>query len=165
MGFWKRHFSSKHLDSGDFTEGQRVNIRIVAVADSDEEDTDGEKKMKITFKAGADFEKQLAANSPNKKAKTTWVCSKTIGYCLAEMFGDDDAAWVGKVITVYAAKIRDGEAVRVYGSPQIDHEHSVKVRDFGGKKTWVLKPTAKPKQQSTPQTDGGEVVPAPGDAP
>lgn len=135
MGFWKKHFSSKHLDSGDFAEGQKAAIKIVAVGDGDTDETDGEKKMLITFQPGQEFAKTCK--------KTTWLCSKTIGYCLADMFGDDDSAWIGKVIVVYSAKIRDGEAVRVWGSPQIDREIPVKVRDFGGKKTWIMHPTGK----------------------
>ena len=143
MPFWRKHFSSKHLDSGDLAEGQKAAIRIVGIGDSDLEDTDGAKKMLIHFKPGEAFAKTCK--------KTTWVCSLTVGHQLAAMFGSDDAAWIGKVIVVYAAPIRDGEAVRVYGSPQIDHPVECKVRDFGGKKTWRMVPTAsKPAPTTAP---------------
>ena len=142
MGYWKKHFSSKHLDSGDLAEGQKAAIKIVGIGDADTDETDGEKKMMIRFQPGAEFAKTCK--------KTTWVCSLTVGYQLEAMFGEDDANWIGKIIVVYSAKIKGGEAVRIYGSPQIDREITVKVRDFGGKKTWVLKPTGIPGQQSAP---------------
>ncbi len=63
------------------------------------------------------------------------------------MFGSDDAKWLGKIVVVYAAPIRDGEAIRIYGSPHITVDCQAKVRDFGGKKTWVMKPTPMPGVQ------------------
>ncbi len=138
MGFWKKHFSSKHLDSGDLAENQKAAIKIVSIGDGDPDETDGIKKMLIKFKPGEEFGKTCK--------KTTWLCSLTVGYQLAAMFGDDDAAWIGKIIVVYAAKIRDGESVRIYGSPDIKADAQCKVRDFGGKKTWTMKATGQAAQ-------------------
>ncbi len=146
MGFWRRHFSSKHLDSGDLAEGQKAAIKITGIGDSDPDETDGEKKMLIKFQPGQEFAKTCKKNS--------WICSITVGHQLAAMFGDDDKNWINRVVVVYSAKIRDGEAVRIFGSPEIDEDKQVKVRDFGGKKTWVMKRTAA-KQAADPAPDTG----------
>lgn len=158
MGFWRHHFSSKHLDSGDLVDCPKAMIKIVKVGDSDEEDTDGEKKMKITFEPGTALRDSMLAKSTAKppKAKNTWVCSVTIGHCLAAIFGDDDSKWIGKFIVVYAAKIRDGEAVRVWGSPHLTEEKRVPVRDFGGKRTWVLAPVPMPGKSAPDASGAGQ---------
>ena len=135
MGFWRKHFSSKHLDSGDLADGQKAAIKITKIGDSDPDDTDGEKKMMIHFAPGQEFAKTCK--------KSTWICSVTVGHQLAAMFGPDDSAWIGKIVVVYSAPIRDGEAIRIWGSPEIDREIEVRVRDFGGKKTWKMRPTGK----------------------
>ncbi len=142
MGYWKKHFSSKHLDSGDMLDGTKPLIRIVAIGDGDPEETDGEKKMLVTFKPSPELIAFWKANSI--KEKSTWLCSRTIGYQLEAMFGADDGGWVNKIVAVYTAPIRGGEAVRIYGSPQIEKDITIKVRDFGGKKQWTMRAIAKP---------------------
>lgn len=166
MGHWRTFFSSKHLDSGDLATIPKAMLRLTSFGPCDETETDGAKKMLIGFEPGEAFKKAMLANSTAKpqKYKTTWIAPVTIGLCLEKMFDSSDPKdWIGKLIVVYSAKIRDGEAVRVWGSPHIDREMTVDVRDFGGKRKWKLVPVPMPgaKPQTAPQTDPGtgEIVP------
>lgn len=52
-----------------------------------------------------------------------WVMCKTTAQCVAAMFGEDTAGWMGKRITLYATEVQVGKerkpAVRVKGSPDL----------------------------------------------
>lgn len=143
-GSWKQFFNGKHFESGDIADGTKPTIKIVAIGACDPEETGGEQKMMVTFAPGEELKRAWAnekGTDGKPKNKTTWICAKTIGYQLEAMFGKDPAAWKGKVVNVCVADVRGEPAVRIYGSPQIDREIVIKVRDFGGKRTWKMVPT------------------------
>lgn len=149
MGNWKHHYSSKHLDSADL-DGKTVNIKILELQTEEMDGDGGEKENKMLVR----FEPSPGLATLTKKR--TWIAAKTCGYCLEAMFGKDDAAWIGRWVTIRSERIRTGDdAIRVVGSPDIDHEVSLKVRQFGaGKLTIKLRPTqaptAKPEPTPTP---------------
>lgn len=138
---WKHYFNGKHFESGDIPDGTKPAIKIISTAPCDPEDTGGEQKMLITFEPGAELRKAWDAEQPKPKKKNTWICAKTIGYQLEAMFGGNPAGWNGKVVNVYVADVKGEPAVRIYGSPQIQKSVTIRVRDFGGKRTWTMVPT------------------------
>lgn len=144
IGTWKTFFNGKHFESGDIPDGGKPLIKITAISACDPDDTGGEAKMQIAFEPGQELKSYWSTDAQKVKGKaknkTTWICAKTIGYQLEAMFGKDPAAWVGKLIGVYVAEVKREPAVRVYGSPAIDRDVTIEVRDFGGKRRWTMKP-------------------------
>lgn len=60
------------------------------------------------------------------------VCNKTNALCLKEMFGNRIATWVGKRVVYFPTKVAFGpkqvDAIRVYGSPDIDSDIDISAR-------------------------------------
>jgi hypothetical protein len=77
-----------------------------------------------------------------------WVLCKTNAMCLAAMFGNDTAGWIGKRVTLFATDVKVGgetvPGIRVRGSPDIDAAKVVEIK-LPKKKplTMKLEPTAK----------------------
>lgn len=138
---WRKRYSSEHLESADIPEGKRPTVTIKAIGtEAMDGDKGKENKAKITFEPSEGFGRICK--------KTTWIAAKTCGYCLEAMFGKDDDAWIGKRVTLYVEQLSTGdEGLRIYGSPDIDKEIRLRVREFGrGKRTLTLHPTGQEVQ-------------------
>ena len=155
MANWKKNYSSEHLDAADIPDGRSVTVSIVKIGTVELMGEKGkEQKMLVTFTSSPQFR----ALCP----KSTWVAAKTCGYCLAAMFGNDDAAWIGKRVTLHSEEVEAfgdiTEAVRVKGSPDIAAPVTIRVKQ-GRKKVMIkLTPTptaaaARPAAANVPQTD------------
>jgi hypothetical protein len=90
-----------------------------------------------------------------KEIPRGWVYCKTTGFCMAAMFGEDDANWIGKRVTLFSEIVQVGRerapGIRVKGSPDIDKPVKVSIK-LPRKKafTVVLRPTAKNAGNSLP---------------
>jgi hypothetical protein len=113
-------YPGRFMKAGEL-QGRKPTLKITSVK-IDELEGDKGKKIKgvITFeRADPNAPKDLALN-------------KTNGVCLREMFGRQVQAWVGKRVTLFAVTIESGtfkgkEAIRIYGSPDIEKETEVTI--------------------------------------
>lgn len=82
------------------------------------------------------------------------VCNKTNALCLKEMFGNKIATWVGKRVVYFPTRVAFGpkqvDAIRVYGSPDIDADIEVSARI--GKRNFKTTLVAVKDQRTQPQT-------------
>jgi len=71
-------------------------------------------------------EKQKAILSFEERPMQHVMC-KTNGICLKEMFGKELSRWVGKRVTLFAGTWNGDEAIRIWGSPDIQAEMNVEI--------------------------------------
>ncbi len=140
MAHFKKRFPSEHLEAADL-ETKQVTITIKAVESTTvkADDGSGQAKGLIRF---------------DGRTKQTWVFPVSVGYMLAAMFGDDDAGWVGKRVTLRSEKVDAfGEivdAVRPIGSPDITKPVTFKVRQGRKRVSKTMIPIAGKPQSHTP---------------
>ena len=136
------------LLSGDYIDapmlrGQKVTKEIAAFETKPLEDMSGKVKTRgiISFKG---TEKKWALNTTNTK-------------CLIQMFGHETDIWIGKRVTLYPEKepkSESGEAVRVWGSPDIAEEMTFTTKIGRTKRTFRLHKTAAKTIQREPGEEG-----------
>lgn len=61
-----------------------------------------------------------------KETPKVWAVNKTNKRAIVAMFGADPGACIGKRITLVAEPFRDGTAIRVLGSPDLDNEITIR---------------------------------------
>jgi len=117
---WDELFPGRFMKAGEL-QGRKPTVKIISVQIHELEGDKGKKiKGVLTFeRADPNAPKELALN-------------KTNGVCLREMFGRHVQAWVGKRVTLFAVTIESGtfkgkEAIRIYGSPDIDKDMDVTI--------------------------------------
>lgn len=137
-------YPGRFLHAADL-KGKIVTVEIAAVDREKLVGDKGEQIRGILSFVGKD--KQLALNRTN-------------GECIRGMFGTDVQRWVGKRISIFPAKFTGNlpdvdECIRVHGSPDIDEDMTVRVRQ-GRKRPItmtmrkVVKPGAAPAAASPP---------------
>jgi hypothetical protein len=62
-----------------------------------------------------------------KETEKHWALNKTNGMCLRAMFGRQVQAWVGRRVTLYPGSWDGEQAIRVWGSPDIDKDQDVQI--------------------------------------
>lgn len=133
---WKKLFPSEHLESADV--GAGMTIKVLNVEAHTVEDEKGKEQGKALIRF-------TALDAPRGFNKSTWIAPKTCAVCLAAMFGDDTAGWVGKRVTVHSEKVDAFgdvvDAVRISGSPDIERRLTIKARKGRKKVTIQLAPT------------------------
>ena len=109
---WDELYPGRFIKAGEFN-GKKPTLTVTAV-DIDELEGDTGKKIKgvISFK---ETPRQLALN-------------KTNGLCLRAMFGRKVQEWVGKRITLFVTQWNGEDAIRIFGSPDIDQDLVVDVK-------------------------------------
>jgi hypothetical protein len=128
MPNWKTLFKSDHFISGAELENKRPTLTIARVQSVKLEQEDGRQKDKpVLF-----FE----------EIKRGFVFSKTVGFCLGAMFGDDFSTWPGKRVTLHSEMVQVGAkkepGIRVTGSPDIEKPLMVKIK-LAKKKAFTVK--------------------------
>lgn len=105
-------YPGRFMKAGEFA-GKKPTMTISSV-DLDELEGDKGKQVKgvISFK---ETDKQ-------------WALNKTNGICLREMFGRKPQEWVGHRITLFAGQWDGEEAIRVWGSPELEGDKEVTVQ-------------------------------------
>lgn len=105
-------YPGRFMKAGEFA-GKKPTLTISAV-DLDELEGDKGKQVKgvVSFK---ETEKQ-------------WCLNKTNGICLKEMFGRKVQDWVGHRVTLFAGQWDGEEAIRVWGTPELDADKEVTVQ-------------------------------------
>lgn len=105
-------YPGRFLKAGEFA-GKKVTLTIAEVNLDELIGNDGTKKVKgvISFK---ETPKQIPLN-------------KTNGICLKSMFGRKPQEWVGKKIILFPGQWNGEEAIRIWGSPDIQQEIAVEV--------------------------------------
>jgi hypothetical protein len=67
-----------------------------------------------------------------------WVCNKSNAYCMFRMWGGDPRSWVGKRVTLFGQPGmwfgEKGEAIRVWGSPDLAEDLPITLRFLRKKK-------------------------------
>lgn len=116
------------------------------------------KKVTLTI-ADVDLE-NLVGDDGQEKAKAILsfretpkklVTCKTNGLCLKEMFGKQLSAWVGKKVTLFPDTWNGEPCIRVWGSPDIEHDFDVT----------VTLPRRRPFKKTMHRTGGPATKPAP----
>jgi hypothetical protein len=108
---WDQLYPGRFMKAGEF-QGKKPTLTITAVKLDELEGTKGKQvKGIISFK---ETDKALALNRTN-------------GICIKAMHGKKVQEWVGKRITLYAAPYEGDEAIRVWGSPDIEADFETKV--------------------------------------
>lgn len=105
-------YPGRFMKAGEFA-GKKPTMTISSV-DLDELEGDKGKQVKgvISFK---ETDKQ-------------WALNKTNGICLREMFGRKPQEWVGHRVTLFAGQWDGEEAIRVWGSPELEGDKEVTVQ-------------------------------------
>lgn len=109
MADWRSYFAGRYLSGPVLT--QDLTATIARIESTLVEDPDGgaaRERMTIYFEGDV----------------KPWLPCKTTGFCVAAMYGDDDAGWIGKPVTLYfdpTVKVgRDVKGgIRVRGAPGI----------------------------------------------
>lgn len=118
MAHWKELFSGGNYLAGADFKGKTFTAKIAKVESLGMEDDNGKQKAMpcVTW--------DIAAKP--------WLMCKTTAYCVAAMFGDDPAGWVGKRVTLYATMVQVGRGkelgVRVHGSPELRAALDVEIK-------------------------------------
>lgn len=166
MAHWKELFSGGNYLAGADFKGKTFTAKIAKIESIGMEDDNGKQKAMpcVTW--------EIAAKP--------WLMCKTTAYCVAAMFGDDPAGWIGRSVTLYATMVQVGKGkelgVRVAGSPELTAAIDVDIKLPRKKAVRVrLTPTArrapngaaappKPPPPAAEQPDSDGVLPdAPGD--
>lgn len=108
---WDELYPGRFMKAGEF-KGKKPTLTIAAVKIDELEGNKGKQVKGIIF--FKETEKQLALNRTN-------------GICIKAMHGRKVQEWVGKRITLYAAPYEGEEAIRVWGSPDIDSDFEAKI--------------------------------------
>jgi hypothetical protein len=141
---WQQRFKGDFISAAELGD-RRVTMTIARIASTKMDD---EKKKKEVEKPVMYF----------KEVERGLIYCKTIGHCVAAMFGDNDDKWIGKRITIYNdPTITYGPdtvgGIRIAGSPDIPKALTVRIK-FPKKKAFEvpLRPTTmKPADTTTPQ--------------
>lgn len=137
---WDELYPGRFIKCADL-KGKNVTLTIAAVT---LEELEGDKGKQVKgLVAFEKTEKQLALN-------------KTNGICIKEMFGKKVQTWVGKRITLMPASWNGDDAIRIYGSPDIEAEREITValprkRPFS--MTMHKTPTAAKADQQAPGSE------------
>lgn len=128
MAKWESRFKGEYISAAELGD-KRPTLTIDKITSIK---TPDEKKKKDVEKAVMWF----------KEIDRGWMYCKTTGHCMAKMFGDDDDAWIGKHITIYADPnvVLQGEQVggiRIAGSPDIASAMTVRIK-FPKKKAFEV---------------------------
>ena len=92
-----------------------------------------------------------------------WCLNKTNGSCLAGMFSKKLANWIGKKVTLFEGNWNGEPALRVWGSPDIDHSFDVTITLKRNKPfAMTMHRTSNGAPKSAPRT---EPAPPPDDDP
>lgn len=105
------------------------------------------KGRKVTLTIKAIFGEDLTDSDENTKAEwivqfherpLEWVMNKTGAYCLYRMFGGDPHNWVGHKVTLFPQPGtwfgEKGEAIRVWGSPELTEDMPITLKFLRKKK-------------------------------
>jgi hypothetical protein len=109
---------------------------------------DGFKGKKLQFTIKAIFGEDLLSSEDEatkqewitqfEETRLEWVMNKTNAYCLFRMFGGDPHSWVGKRIVLFGQPGvwfgEKGEAIRVWGSPDLTEDLPITLRFLRKKK-------------------------------
>ena len=109
---------------------------------------DGFKGKKLLFTIKAIFGEDLLSSEDEatkqewitqfQETRLEWVMNKTNAYCLFRMFGGDPHSWVGKRIVLFGQPGvwfgEKGEAIRVWGSPDLTEDLPITLRFLRKKK-------------------------------
>jgi hypothetical protein len=106
-------YPGRFMKAGQFL-GKKPTLTITTILNEELEGENNEKKIKVVI-GFAETKLQL-------------VACKTNGICLREMFGKILANWKGKKVTLFAGEWKGKEAVRVWGSPNIEQDMEVTVK-------------------------------------
>lgn len=139
---WESRFKGEYISAAELgTRQPTFTIAKISVTK-----TEDEKKKREVEKAVMWF----------KEIDRALMYSKSVGHCMAAMFGKDDDAWIGKRITLYAEEnVYFGSeqvgGIRIVGSPDIQKPITVRIK-FPKKKPFEVKlvPTAPPKAAPKP---------------
>lgn len=130
MGHWKNLFKSDHFISAVELGEKKPTLTIARIQSIKLEQENGREKDKPVI-----FFKEIVRG---------WVFCKTTGFCLAAMFGDDTASWVGKRVTLHAEPVmvsgKSQPGIRITGSPDIDKPVTLKIK-LAKRKAFVVKLT------------------------
>lgn len=108
---WDELYPGRFIKAGEFA-GKKPLLTIKDINLDELEGNTGKKiKGVISFEETV---KQLALN-------------KTNGICLKAMFGKKLPAWIGKRVNLYAGEWNGEEAIRVWGSPDIEKDADIEV--------------------------------------
>jgi len=108
---WDELYPGRFLKASDF-KGKQVTLKISGIR---LEELIGDKGAQIKGIISFDkTEKQLALN-------------KTNGICLKEMFGKKVQEWVGKRVTLFPTVWNGEDAIRIYGSPEIEADKEITI--------------------------------------
>ena len=139
---WESRFKGEYISAVELN-NNRPTLTIAKISISRVED---EKKKREVDKPVMWF----------KEIDRGWMYCKTTGHCMAAMFGNNDDAWIGKRVTLYAdPEVRFGSeqvgGIRIAGSPDIAKPLTVRIK-FPKKKAFEvqLAPTKAPTQQQQP---------------
>ena len=135
-------FPGRFLKAGLF-QGKKVPLTITDVDIEELPQDNGKNKVRgiLSFKQTS---KQLVLNSTN-------------GQCIKAMFGRKVADWVGKTVVFCSEQDRFGpemvDAVRVWGSPDLDHDMNIEVQ-LPRKKPKARTLHSGPQRTPNPDNDG-----------
>ena len=76
-----------------------------------------------------------------KGAEKKWVLNVTNTKCLIHMFGHETDDWIGRLVTLYPEKepkSESGEAVRVWGSPELNEDMTFTVKIGRTSRTFTM---------------------------
>lgn len=114
---WDELYPGRFLKAGQLGD-RKITLTISRVVVDKLIGDDGQPKKKgvISFQ-GADAE---------------WALNRTNGICLLEMFGRKTQEWIGHRVTIYQGKVESGSqrgkpAIRVWGSPELEHDREVEI--------------------------------------
>lgn len=150
---WEQRFKGEYLSTIELGDRQPT-FTITKISTTR---LDDEKKKREVDKAVMFF----------KEVDRGWMYSKTAGHCLAKMFGEDDAGWIGKRITLYADEdVYFGSdqvgGIRIAGSPDIQKPLIVRIK-FQKKRAFEVKlvqtAAPRPQQQQHPNAPSDQNVP------
>jgi len=114
MATYDQRHPGRFIKAGEF-DGKPVTLTIASVDSQDLEKEDGTSKNEaiVSFREKGHGGRQLQ-----------WVMNKTNDQAISAMFGDEDANWTGKRVTLYPERDTSGQSdsgycIRVQGSPDI----------------------------------------------
>lgn len=110
---WDQLYPNRFLKAGEL-QGKKVTLTISSVDTEELVDDEGKKKVKgiIAFK---ETPKQIPLN-------------KTNGLCLRAMFGRKVQEWVGRKATIFAGQWNGEDAIRIWGSPEIEKDEELEIK-------------------------------------
>lgn len=152
-GSYSEMYPSRFLKA-DMLKGKKVTLTIKAIFGEDLTDADENTKPEWIVQFS---ERPLE-----------WVMNKTGAYCLFRMFGGDPHTWVGHKVTLFPQPGtwfgEKGEAIRVWGSPELAEDLPITLKFLRKKKDRNMvmhrvetkngaAPETKPEAQTSPKSD------------